>query len=421
MINFKKEFQSAQLSNKYLKLNIAAKLGGRILQVYFNQEKLFWTNNNYKSLLKKKKGKNKNDSWLNWGGEKLWLAPQGWNGANEWDGPPNPIDNAEYRICQKSQSAISLTGNKQEKYGILLSRQISIKDDSSKIHVQAYIQNIVDEEKKWSIWPVLQLDAQKADGGVNDKLYSFCPINDKSIYDKGFKIKYGIANNPQFYFDEEVNMLVIPYKYIVGKVGVDAYEGWVGTCNYKNGICCIVFFETDSNGSYPHEDSTIEVWTQGAGSYYSRGKLNCKPKNLEENPAYIELEIFSPQFSLKPGQKKSFNYDIAFSKIDNQYKIKKVCSWGILFKEFEAAIVENRVNIEGGIGVFYKGHVEALLYNAQNELCQRINLGHCGPTKPFMVDHNEKLSIHKYSCKYLKIRMIKSCKNGKNEIATLKL
>jgi hypothetical protein len=61
--------------------------------------------------------------WLNYGGDKLWPAPQGWDGEDQWPGPPDPVlDGGPYELAvieaRGSQVAVRLTSREDPRSGI---------------------------------------------------------------------------------------------------------------------------------------------------------------------------------------------------------------------------------------------------------------------------------------------------------------
>ena len=67
------------LENRWMKLYIAPRLGGRIIQLEMEDHEFFFVN----PLLAGKEPDStrlgEHGGWLNFGGEKIWPAPQGWN------------------------------------------------------------------------------------------------------------------------------------------------------------------------------------------------------------------------------------------------------------------------------------------------------------------------------------------------------
>src|SRR5207249_175121 len=79
------------LQNKWVKLYIARQFGGRILQIEMDGYEFFFVNPKLKGVVPDKTRLGKNGEWLNYGGEKIWPAPQGWSDQRQWPGPPDAI------------------------------------------------------------------------------------------------------------------------------------------------------------------------------------------------------------------------------------------------------------------------------------------------------------------------------------------
>ena len=44
-------------------------------------------------------------NWKNYGGAKTWPAPQGWDGAGQWPGPPDPVlDSGRYDFIRRAKT-----------------------------------------------------------------------------------------------------------------------------------------------------------------------------------------------------------------------------------------------------------------------------------------------------------------------------
>jgi hypothetical protein len=84
-------WKSIRLENEFNRLEITPDLGGRIIQLEFNGAKLFWENPRLYGQSSPETGLDENGEWMNYGGEKIWPAPQGWDNDRQWGGRPDPV------------------------------------------------------------------------------------------------------------------------------------------------------------------------------------------------------------------------------------------------------------------------------------------------------------------------------------------
>jgi hypothetical protein len=76
-----------KMSNELLELSIVPEIGGRIIQFVFDGHGYLFVNDSLAGkVLPYQEGE-----WNNYGGDKLWPAPQGWDGPHQWPGPGDPI------------------------------------------------------------------------------------------------------------------------------------------------------------------------------------------------------------------------------------------------------------------------------------------------------------------------------------------
>jgi len=84
-----KGWKSITLTNEFNMLQITPDIGGRIIQLTFNGADLFGENDQLLGKSSPETGLDEDGEWMNYGGEKLWPAPQGWDNDQQWGGPPD--------------------------------------------------------------------------------------------------------------------------------------------------------------------------------------------------------------------------------------------------------------------------------------------------------------------------------------------
>ena len=91
------------------------------------------------------------------GGDKLWPAPQGWDGDDQWPGPPDPVlDGQPYMAdvleAGPGEAAVRLTSGKDQRSGIQLSRVVRVFDGSTRVSWLSPYLRVLEKGWKRDIW-----------------------------------------------------------------------------------------------------------------------------------------------------------------------------------------------------------------------------------------------------------------------------
>lgn len=84
-------WKSQCLSNGFIELQVLPDIGGRVIQFKLGDNEFLWVNPQLAGKLPTASGLAADGGWFNAGGDKLWPAPQGWDGAAQWPGPPDAV------------------------------------------------------------------------------------------------------------------------------------------------------------------------------------------------------------------------------------------------------------------------------------------------------------------------------------------
>jgi hypothetical protein len=127
------------LENDVVRLHVAPDIGGRVIQYALGEKEFFWVNPTLAGKQPPRTGLDPNGGWLNYGGDKLWPAPQGWDNDAQWPGPPDAVlDGQPYRAeIDRDRCAIHLTSRDDPRSGIRLTRRISLDPRSTRVVVKA--------------------------------------------------------------------------------------------------------------------------------------------------------------------------------------------------------------------------------------------------------------------------------------------
>jgi hypothetical protein len=350
------------LSNNWIKLFIVPQLGGRIIQIDMKGYEFLFNNPLLLGMEPDETRLGKNGTWLNFGGEKIWPAPQGWDSSQKWPGPPDPIlDSGIYSadniFTSENGKRLTVSSPFDKRTGLQITKEVFMPNNRSVVKVIAAFLNRNSEIKKWSVWPVLQMNTQGDD--IYERYRIICPINSASKFEKGFKVMHGLVNNPQNSIDIYGN-LIVNYKYLVGKVGLDTKSGWMAFLDLQSGKIFILSFDYQENEFYP-ENTSAQIWTQGRGIIYSRNRVLEFKNDKRLNPPYIEMEILSPLQEIKPAESIHFKYRMFCSTIPPDTEtVKDISELGIIAQPLSMKTKGDNIFIEAKYGVFNEGTIKIM-------------------------------------------------------------
>jgi hypothetical protein len=212
--------------------------------------------------------------WTNYGGDKVWPAPQ-----SRWGWPPDTdIDPGVHTVEALPGGKLRISG-KASKHGVRFVREISLAPTGAEATVVSVMVNASDRPVEWSIWEVAQ---------VNDPAWAEIPLeraaglnlfDDPTVRDRGLSIKGSIPRGGalvQLTRDPKTG----------GKIGTDSSTQW-------------------ARARVGDEQFTILGPNRQPGRYPDKGCL----QELYSSPdaaKYMELELLSPIRTLKPGESATF-------------------------------------------------------------------------------------------------------------------
>jgi len=357
----RKSWDSINLKNNLIELQVVPEIGGRIIQYKLGDYGFFWVNDQLACTEPPPTRLGPNGEWLNYGGEKIWLAPQGRDNDQQWPGPPDPVlDGGPYTpelIKENNKlTAIKLTSEKDKRSGIQLSRVISIFDDTTHVSIDATMKNIDTKPCRWGIWPVAQFDTSNRHGdGFNENYWTYCPINPNSMYHKGYNVMLGLVTHLSYKPDYDNGIMRLHYDYRVGKIGLDASAGWLATLDATDGYVFVHRFTYHPGKEYP-DGASVEFWMNGLGELVAwKSEVIKMPENLKDNPYLLESELLSPFATLSPRQSYTFHYDWYTAKVPPGSDVTACNDIGVTCKPLSAKLCNGKLTLDGDFGIFYKG------------------------------------------------------------------
>lgn len=352
------------LRNGMVELHVVPEIGGRVVQLCMGSKEFFWVNPQLAGTVSPPSGLGADGEWLNYGGDKLWPAPQGWDHDQQWPGPPDAVlDGQPYTLevldSESGQAGVRLTSREDPRSGIQFSRVIRLFPGSTRVEVTATMKNIDTRPRRWGIWSHTQLDAAEPNGsGPNRRMRAWCPINPQSRFPSGYNIIFGARDNPSFRADVERNLLEVRYRYQVGKIGVDSPAGWTATVDGTCGAVFVQRFRFEPNRQYP-DDASVEFWHNGVGKIHAYNREMEFVDDPKQNPYIFESELLSPFCALQPGESCSWCYQWNVTNIGGDYSVHDCTDAGVVCEPLAATILHDaeptRVRLTGRFGVFASG------------------------------------------------------------------
>ena len=308
-------FEAMRLANDLVTLWAVPGIGGRILQAECDGHGYLWVNRALRGPLQPSDdGALDFNAWLNYGGEKIWPAPQGPDDGEHWQGPPDPaLDGARYRgqIVSSGPGEVrahmeSPRGN--DKWGIQFSRQIVLRPDETRVSIRTTMRNIVERPVRWSIWQVAQLDAAGPEApGYNAELVGYALSRRRSGTRGGYRALFGDPGNPAWSADNASRLVSARFNYQVGKLGIDSEAGWAVTVDGRARKALAQVFTGFPGAEYPDHGSSVAFWVNGAGSFEFLGNTVDCVRDVGKTPPFLEAEVLSPLVTLNPGDEFSFD------------------------------------------------------------------------------------------------------------------
>lgn len=383
-------WNACYLENGYIRLVAVPDIGGRIMAYDLGPYPFIFVDSDLAGKLfsaEENMGDGSLAAWKNYGGDKTWPAPQGWDTDAQWHGPPDPVlDTGRYTLNEMSSDAnravVSMTSPPDPRTGVQITRHFTLGRGSSRVRVHLTFTNTTDKPIRWSIWDVIQLDGARHtdDGGLTHEpgCMITTPLNPESKFPTGFNVMFGEADNPQWQADRDTGLFKAPYLWEIGKVGLDSMAGWIAFNNAAAGYAFAAQFTPEPGADYPDDGVTVEVWTVGAGQVDSL--------NYAESDIYLmEAEVLSPLREIAPGESTAF--DITWGVCRCPGPVVEVTAAGTLSAPLTAeAVTDDLVQLKAAGGVFDCGELFLDWLSADGAVLAVYTLGPVDPLALVTVD-----------------------------------
>ena len=369
-----------QISNRWVQLVIVPQNGGRLMQVTFNGHDYFFVNPKFAG----KYVPPSQDQWFNYGGDKLWLLPEGDDDEQHWRGNSDLLDDGPFSFRKLSDGqgcGAELVGPPDAHTGIQFSRTIRLDPDSPHIAFRASMKNVSGHTVEWSMQSVSQYDTGNATdpSHSNREIWAFTPANPSSGYLNRYHVRTGPAENPAATVRDD-GLFSLHYSHLAAEFWVDSPDGWLAVVDGSSHYAMVERFQYEDRKTYPGKASTI-FWTNGPSLRFSSdGVASVSDESPDGSPIYMEAEINSPMCRLRPGEACQLETDWYPTRANSEFH--GVTDAGIITKPLRADSLENgKVKLSGSFGVFFSGKLVAYFYNEHGSNTGKLPLADVNPTE----------------------------------------
>jgi hypothetical protein len=275
-----------RMSNGHTAVSVVPAAGGRVLEFSLDGQQALWVNPALQGKLfpVPKRPTSWND-WRNYGGYKLWPAPESLWPKKVGEGPDPFLDGGAASVEVLPERGLRLTGAPSLDMGLLFVRELEMGPRTGVLTVQQRMRNIGPRPVEWSIWDVTQIPAPA---------WAFFPANPQSAHRNGI-LPLGAGQDQ---WKNDGGLIVTEYQGVSGKIGADSPSGWM--VGVVGDLAYIKRFPKRRGGaSYPDQDSTVEVYTS------------------DKTLSYIEMEVLGPLVRLEPGEETSYPETWALAKLSH--------------------------------------------------------------------------------------------------------
>ncbi len=399
-VDYKGWHAAQQLSNAWVKLIVVPQNGGRLMQVIFAGHPYLFVNPQYEG----KYLTPNEDRWFNYGGDKLWLLPEGDDDEQHWRGNSDLLDDGPYTFQVHSSGQrceIDLASPADPRTGIQILRTIRLEGDSPRIQFHASLKNISGHSVEWSVQSVSQYDTANANlrSRQNRDFWTFTPANPSSSYLNRYHVRSGPAEAHTISIRED-GLFALRYAYIARELWLDSHDGWLAVVDGSTRYAMVERFRYDEAKSYPGKASVI-FYTNGPELHWdAEGVPSLTSGEERVAPYYLEAELNSPLVRLFPGE--TFSFDTEWFPARAGGEFHGATDAGVIVNPLQAVALETgKLRLSGSFGVFFSGRLVARLYNRHGAALGTVTVADADPTELTSLgieipaaENPERVSLH---------------------------
>jgi hypothetical protein len=374
-----KGWQAQRLSNHWVQLMVVPQNGGRLIQVTFAGHSYLFNNPKFEG----KYLPPTESEWFNYGGDKLWLLPEGNDDEQHWVGNSDLIDDGPYsfrKISEGDHCEIELTSPADPRTGIQIQRTIRLDADSPRISFHATMKNTSGHNLEWSMQSVSQYNtADPQDPSrFNHDFRTFTPANPASSYLNRYHVRFGPAENPAASVRDD-GLFTLHYVHMAAELWLDSTAGWLAVVDGASKYSMVERSEFQSSRSYPGKASII-FWTNGPEIRLNAEGEASMGSGGEGSPYYLEAEVNSPLCRLRPQEACTLDTEWLPTRAGNEFH--GVTDAGTVVRPLRATLLGNgKISLSGSFGVFFAGRLVAHFYNEHGGMLQNLPVSNVDPAE----------------------------------------
>ncbi|MGC2170353.1 MAG: hypothetical protein WA623_03095 [Candidatus Sulfotelmatobacter sp.] len=382
-VNYK-GWGAEQLSNRWVKIEVVPQNGGRLMQVIFAGHPYLFVNPEYAGKYLPPDP----SRWFNYGGDKLWLLPEGNDNEQQWVGNSDVIDDGPYTFRKVSEGhacEIELVGPADPQTGIQIRRTIHLDADSPRIRFHATMQNKTGHVIEWSMQSVSQYNTAdpSAPSRSNRDFWTFTPANPSSSYLNRYHVRFGPAENSSVAVRDD-GLFALHYAHLAAELWLDSTRGWLAVVDGDSRYAMVERFRYEKNETYPGKASVI-FWTNGPETRLNSAGEPSLTSGGDGSPYYLEAEINSPLVELQPGETRDLDTEWFPTRSGGEFHGVK--DPGIVVNPLKATRLESgHIRLSGSFGVFFSGRLVAHLYNEHGASLGTMPLAQVDPADLVVLD-----------------------------------
>jgi hypothetical protein len=371
-------WQAQQVSNAWIKLIFVPQNGGRLMQVIFDGHPYLFVNERYAG----KYLPPSNSQWFNYGGDKLWVLPEGNDDERHWAGNSDVLDDSPFEFQVRSQGQhceVVLSGPADPQTGLQFARAVNLDADSTNIKFHTVVKNTSGHPIEWSVQSVSQYDTADAKDRANHNknFWGFTKTGPSSGYLNQYHVRFGPAENTTARVRLN-GLFAVHYTPLAAELWIDSKDGWLAVVDGETRYAMVERFHYDETKPYPGKASVI-FWTNGAELHqHPDGTTTFGDSHDGPPEIYMEAELNSPMVRLEPGEE--FNFDTTWFPTRADAKFQGVTDAGVVLSPLRATPgAGNEVTLSGSFGVFFSGKLVAHLYDERGVATGTQALDAVGP------------------------------------------
>ena len=375
-----------------MKLIFVPQNGGRLMQVIFNEHPYLFVNPRYAG----KYLPPSTSQWFNYGGDKLWVLPEGNDDEQHWVGNSDVLDDGPFEFQTLSQGPrceISLTGPADPQTGLQFSRTVSIGSGFTTHQVSCHREKRdrpSDRMVRAIGLAVRHRRCERFFAPQSETSGAFSRTNPSSSYLNRYHVKFGPAENSAVQVREN-GLFAGHYVPLAAELWIDSKDGWLAVVDGDTRYAMVERFHYDESRQYPGKASVI-FWINGPElRQHPDGSTTFGSDGKEPPTFYMEAELNSPMVRLEPGE--AFNFDTQWfpTRADSDFKTSPMP--GVVLKPLRATQrtpTATRSGLTGSFGVFFRETRGVALRSSWHLIARRALMEVDPQESCFVANHSDR-------------------------------